>query len=254
MTKIAFITGASSGFGRACAEKFAKHGWGLVITGRRSERLVKLKRQLTDVPVHVAPFDVRDRGSVDRAVAELPERFRQVEVLVNNAGLALGFERAPECSLEDWQTMIDTNIKGLLYCTKALLPGMIERNTGHIVNIGSVAGSYCYPGGNVYGATKAFVKQFSLNLKTDLVGTDIRVTDIEPGIAETEFSIVRFKGDTGKAAEFYKNCRPLTGEDVAEAVYWAVSLPAHVNINRIEMMPVCQGVGPWAIHRDKPQE
>ncbi len=171
-------------------------------------------------------------------------------MLVNNAGLALGLEPAQRCDMEDWQRMIDTNIKGLLYCTRALLPGMVSRNRGHIVNVGSVAGSYPYPGGNVYGATKAFVQQFSLNLRADLLGTRVRVTNVEPGLAESEFSLVRYKGDDDKAARTYEGTEPLRPDDIADIVYWAATRPGHVNLNRIEVMPVCQAFSPFAIHRE----
>lgn len=246
----AFVTGASSGFGDAIARRFARDGWRLVIAGRRRERLDKLAGEL-EVPVHVIQLDVRDRARVHDAVATLPDPFATIDVLVNNAGLALGLEPAHEASLDDWETMIDTNTKGLAYCTRAVLPRMVAANSGHVVNIGSVAGTYPYPGGNVYGATKAFVEQFSLNLRADLVGHAIRVTNIEPGLAESEFSLVRYKGDREKADRVYAGTTPITPEDVAEAVAWVVSLPKHVNINRVEMMPVCQANGPFAIHREQ---
>ena len=251
MPKTAFITGATSGFGAACARRFAENGWRLILCGRRLDRLDTLRDQLAAmVPVHAFPLDVRDETAVNTAVAALSDGFGAVDLLINNAGLALGLEPAHRCDMQDWQTMIDTNIKGLLYCTRALLPGMVERNRGHIVNIGSVAGNYPYPGGNVYGGTKAFVKQFSRNLRADLLGTRVRVTNVEPGMAESEFSLVRFKGDDGKAAQVYQNVQPLQPEDVADTVFWAATRPEHVNINSVELMPVCQAFAPFAISRD----
>jgi len=251
MPKTAFITGATSGFGAACARRFAENGWRLILCGRRLDRLDTLRDQLAaTVPVHAFPLDVRDEAAVNTAVAALPDGFDTVDLLINNAGLALGLEPAHRCDMQDWQTMIDTNIKGLLYCTRALLPGMVERNRGHIVNIGSVAGNYPYPGGNVYGGTKAFVKQFSRNLRADLLGTRVRVTNVEPGMAESEFSLVRFKGDDGKAAQVYQNVQPLQPEDVADTVFWVTTRPEHVNINSVELMPVCQAFAPFAISRD----
>ena len=250
MSQIAFITGATSGFGAACARLFATHGWRLIVCGRRQDRLEALRAELAEtVPVHAVPLDVRDEAAVNAAVAALPADFAEADVLVNNAGLALGLEPAHQCAMDDWQRMVDTNIKGLLYCTRAILPGMVARDRGHIVNIGSVAGSYPYPGGNVYGATKAFVRQFSLNLRADLLGSRVRVTNIEPGLAETEFSLVRFKGESDKAAHFYVGTQPLRPEDIADIVYWATTRPAHVNINALEVMPVCQAFAPLAISR-----
>jgi 3-hydroxy acid dehydrogenase/malonic semialdehyde reductase len=250
MQKTICITGATSGFGRACAERFAAEGWRLIVTGRRTERLKELTEQWPDVPVHAVELDVRDLGAVEAMVRDLPEGFRDIDVLVNNAGLALGLQGAHEAVLRDWETMIDTNIKGLCYLTRCLLPNMVARNQGHIINIGSIAGTYPYPGGNVYGATKAFVKQFSRNLLTDLVRTRIRVTNIEPGLSESEFSIVRFHGDKNKADAVYQGTEPLTPADIAEIVHWVTSVPPHVNICTVEVMPVCQSCGPLAIHRE----
>ena len=252
MSQIAFITGATSGFGAACARLFAANGWSLVLCGRRRERLDALRAELAEAaPVHAAALDVRDEAAVNAAVAALPAEFAEIDLLVNNAGLALGLEPAHRCDMEDWQQMVDTNIKGLMYCTRAVLPGMVARDRGHIVNIGSVAGTYPYPGGNVYGATKAFVKQFSLNLRADLLGTRVRVTNVEPGLAESEFSLVRFKGDEGKANKTYEGTQPLRPEDIADIVYWVATRPAHVNLNSIEVMPVCQATGPFAINRQQ---
>ena len=252
MSQIAFITGATSGFGAACARLFAANGWSLVLCGRRRERLDALRAELAEAaPVHAVALDVRDEAAVNAAVAALPAEFAEIDLLVNNAGLALGLEPAHRCDMEDWQQMVDTNIKGLMYCTRAVLPGMVARDRGHIVNIGSVAGTYPSPGGNVYGATKAFVKQFSLNLRADLLGTRVRVTNVEPGLAESEFSLVRFKGDEGKANKTYEGTQPLRPEDIADIVFWAATRPAHVNLNSIEVMPVCQATGPFAINRQQ---
>jgi NADP-dependent 3-hydroxy acid dehydrogenase YdfG len=251
MSGIILITGATSGFGEACTQRFVKEGWRLVLVARRNERLKALQQRLGgETSVHIVTLDVRNREAVMNELSNLPEKFSDVDVLVNSAGLAQGLEAAYEADVSDWDTMVDTNIKGLMYCTRAVLPGMVARNRGHIVNIGSVAGDWPYPGGNVYGATKAFVKQFSLNLRADLFGTPIRITNIEPGLAETEFSVVRFKGDGEKAAKVYEGTQPLTAEDIAEMIYWVASLPAHININRLEVMPVCQTWAPFAINRD----
>ena len=249
--KTILITGATSGFGLACARRFASEGWQLIVLGRRAERLQALADEFPGTPIHRVALDIRDLEQLKTMVAELPDSCKNVDVLLNNAGLALGMAPAQEASLEDWDTMVDTNIKGLYHLTRNILPGMVERNQGHIINMGSVAGTYPYPGGNVYGASKAFVKQFSNNLLTDLVHTNIRVTNIEPGLAETEFSIVRMHGNKDKADEVYRGTSPITGEDIAEIVYWVTSVPAHVNINAVEVMPVCQSCGPFAIHRDE---
>ena len=251
MSKIALITGATSGFGKACAELFAHNGWNLVLCGRRQERLQELKKQLTNVAVHTAVCDVRDRAQVKKMIAELPESCKKIDLLLNNAGLALGLSPAHEADLDDWETMVDTNIKGLMYVTRAVLPGMVTRKQGHIINMGSVAGSWPYPGGNAYGATKAFVEQFSNNLRADIHGSSVRVSNIEPGLAESEFSVIRFQGDQKKADAVYKGTEPLTPKDIAETVYWIATQPPHVNINRVEIMPVCQSWAPFAIHREE---
>ncbi|THB63568.1 MAG: SDR family oxidoreductase [Desulfovibrio sp.] len=248
---VALITGATSGFGEACARLFAKNGWSLIISGRRSERLDALAKELDQTPVHAVTLDVRDKAAVDRAVAELPPAFAAIDLLVNNAGLSLGFERAHEGSAEDWETMVDTNVKGLLNVTHAVLPGMVERDHGHVVNLGSIAGNYPYLFGNVYGASKAFVGRFTQNLKADLLGTKVRVTNIEPGMAETEFGKVRFKWDAEKAAKAYENMTPLTAEDIAETIYWAASRPPHVTVTSIEIWPTQQSFGFFSIHRDE---
>jgi NADP-dependent 3-hydroxy acid dehydrogenase YdfG len=233
------------------AERFAAEGWQIVATGRRSERLEELKKELAPAKVHTLCFDVRDRQACLAAVESLPTEFASIDVLVNNAGLALGMEPAHKCDLDEWEAMVDTNIKGLLFITKAVLKNMVDRNKGHVVNLGSVAGTYPYPGGNTYGSTKAFVNQFSLNLRADLLGTKVRVTNIEPGLCETEFSVVRFRGDKEKADAVYKGIHPIRGEDIAETVFWATNLPPHVNINSIEMMPVNQSFSAFALHRDE---
>lgn len=246
---IVLVTGASSGFGEGIARKFANQGHRVIAAARRSERLQALAQELGNALLPVE-LDVTQKSSIDRALAELPADWQSVDVLVNNAGLALGLEPAHQAQLADWETMIATNCQGLVWMTRALLPRMVDRGSGLVVNIGSVAGSYPYPGGNVYGATKAFVEQFTLNLRADLVGTGVRATNIAPGMSGgTEFSKVRFKGDDAAAARVYQDTQPLTAEDVAETVWWVANLPAHVNINQIEMMPVCQGFSPFAVRR-----
>ncbi|MDE3015880.1 MAG: SDR family oxidoreductase [Pseudomonadota bacterium] len=265
--KTVFITGATAGFGRACAELFVKEGARVAACGRRKERLEELKQALSAHSHHPAasgshplpegegiftiPLDVRDQQAVEKAVASLPKEFSEVEILINNAGLALGTNAFDKAELADAQQMVETNILGVIYCTRAILPGMVARNRGHIVNLSSVAGAYPYPGGNVYGATKAFVTQFSLNLRADVLGKNIRITDIEPGMAETEFSLVRLHGDAAKADAVYQGVQPLTAEDIAQSILWAVTRPPHVNINRLELMPTQQAFGPFAVHREK---
>ena len=242
------VTGATAGFGAAITRRFIRDGHRVIASGRRGDRLQALHDELGEA-VLPFPLDVTDAGAVSALPGSLPPGW-QVDVLVNNAGLALGVAPAQQASLADWDTMVATNVSGLIRLTHALLPTMLERNTGHVVNISSTVASYPYPGGNVYGATKAFVTQFSLNLKADLVGTGVRVTDVEPGlVGGSEFSAVRFGGDTAKAAAVYAGTTPLSPEDVAEAVAWVVNLPPHVNINRVEMMPTCQGPGPMVIKR-----
>jgi len=243
------VTGASAGFGEAIARRFAADGARVIASARRLDRLTKMDKELGDNVLPVA-FDVADWDAVEKAITSLPEPFRAIDVLVNNAGLALGLNPAQSADMADWQTMIDTNINGLVYCTRAVLPGMVERGRGHVINLGSIAGRYPYPGGNVYGATKAFVKQFSLNLRADLLGTKVRVSNIEPGLCGgTEFSSVRFKGDEKRVTSVYEGTEPLLADDIAEAVHWVATLPPHVNINAIEMMPVCQAFAPLAVHR-----
>jgi 3-hydroxy acid dehydrogenase/malonic semialdehyde reductase len=245
---IVLVTGASSGFGKAITRRFAAAGSRVVATARRSDRLKDLAAELGPRVLPVT-LDVRDRAAVTAAVAGLPGEFAEVDLLVNNAGGALGLSPAQDADLDDWEQMIDTNCKGVAYCTRAILPGMVARRRGHVINLGSVAGTYPYPGGNAYGGTKAFVHQFSLDLRSDLHGTGIRVTCIEPGMADTEFSTVRFGGDKAKADAVYTGMQPLTAGDVAEAVYWAATLPPHVNINSIELMPVAQSFAPFQVAR-----
>ena len=233
------ITGATSGFGLASAKLFAKHGYSLIITGRRSERLESLASSL-DTPVHSATLDVRDLQGVAAMVDALPEEFRNIEVLVNNAGLALGAEPAWEASLEDWHTMIDTNITALVNVTHTLLPILRAQPKASIINLASVAASWPYPGSNVYGASKAFVAQFSRNLRCDLAGSGVRVTSLEPGMCETEFSLVRFKGDQAKSDHVYRGINPIRAEDIARIILWIAQQPAHININSLEVMPTAQ--------------
>jgi 3-hydroxy acid dehydrogenase/malonic semialdehyde reductase len=243
------ITGATAGFGAAIARRTVRDGHRVIAAARRTEKLTALHAELGDALLPF-PLDVTDAAALAALPGTLPEGWREVDVLVNNAGLALGLDPAQTANLADWETMVATNVSGVMRLTHALLPGMVTRGQGHVVNLGSTAGSYPYPGGHIYGASKAFVKQFTLNLKADLVGTGVRVTDLEPGlVGGTEFSQTRFKGDSARAASVYAGTHPLTPEDIAEAVAWVTGLPPHVNINRIEMMPVCQGPGPMVIKR-----
>ena len=247
--KTILITGATSGFGLACARICAAQGARVIIAGRREDRLAAIAKELGENAYAIA-LDVRDNEAVTYAVKSLPPDFSHVDILVNNAGLALGFSSFEQQPITNLDQMVDTNIKGLMYCTHALLPGMIARNTGHIVNIGSVAGSHPYPFGNAYGGTKAFVAQFSLNLRADLLGKNIRVTTIEPGMAETEFSLVRFSGDATKADAVYSGIEALTADDIADAVLWCITRPPHVNVNRMEVMPTQQAFAGFSVHRD----
>jgi 3-hydroxy acid dehydrogenase/malonic semialdehyde reductase len=248
--RIAFVTGASLGFGAAIARRYAGAGVRVIATARRRERLEELVGEFGEDLIFASVLDVRDRTAIEQLVSSLPAAFAEVDVLVNNAGLALGLEAAPEAHLDNWQRMIDTNCTGLVYVTRALLPGMVARRRGHVVNLGSVAGTYPYPGGNVYGASKAFVRQFSLGLRADLHGTGVRVTCIEPGlVGGTEFSEVRFAGDTERAAGVYAGAEPLTPEDIAAAVDWVTTRPAHVNVNVVELMPVAQSFAPLPVQR-----
>ncbi|WP_210448720.1 SDR family NAD(P)-dependent oxidoreductase [Vibrio crassostreae] len=250
MDKIAFITGATSGFGKAAAKRFAEDSWSLVLSGRRIERLLDLKEELT-VPVHVIQLDVRDADAVKQAIDSLPAEFSSITALVNNAGLALAPEGSPDVDLKDWHTMIDTNVTGLVNVTHALLPTLIKQGAGSsIINVGSIAGQWPYPGSHVYGASKAFVKQFSYNLRCDLQGTGVRVTDLSPGIAETEFTLVRTKGNQMASDNLYQGTTPLSAEDIAEQMFHIATLPEHININRVEVMPTRQAWSPFAIDRD----
>jgi 3-hydroxy acid dehydrogenase/malonic semialdehyde reductase len=246
---IVFVTGASSGFGAAAVRRFAAEGFRVAAAARRTERVKELAAEFGSRVLPIT-LDVRDAGAVAGAVRALPAEFAEVDVLVNNAGLALGLGPAQEADLDQWDQMIDTNCKGLTYVTRAILPGMVARGRGHVINLGSVAGTYPYPGGNTYAGTKAFVHQFSLALRSDLHGTGVRVTCVEPGMADTEFSLVRFTGDKDKADATYTGMRPLTGDDIAETIYWAATLPQHVNINTVELMPTQQSFASFQVDRD----
>lgn len=247
MTKTALITGATAGFGRAAARRFIDAGWQVIATGRRAERLAALRDELGEA-LHAACFDIRDEAAMRAALDALPERFRQIDLLVNNAGLAQGTKPAQAALLSDWKTMIDTNVTALVTLTHALLPALIARK-GAIINISSIAGSYPYPGGNAYGGSKAFVTQFSLGLRSDLHGTGVRVTSIEPGMAETEFTVVRTHGDQAASDTLYAGANPMTAEDIAETIFWVATLPPHLNINRLELMPTSQSFAGFQVHR-----
>jgi len=242
------ITGATGDFGKAFARRFVALGSKLVLIGRNLEKLQTLAEDL-EAQTYISAFDMTDKELMCDAIEGLPHDFAEVDLLINNAGLALGLEQAYKCDIGDWETMIDVNNKGLVRMTRLVLPGMVERKRGHIINIGSTAGTYPYPGGNVYCASKAFVKQFSLSLRADLQGTNIRVTNIEPGMIQTQFSTVRFKGDADKAKDVYANTNNMTAEDVAEAVVWSATLPSYFNVNRMEIMPTVQSFGPLPIER-----
>jgi serine 3-dehydrogenase len=249
--KIVFVTGASSGIGRSCARAFAALGAKILVCGRREKRIAELAEGLKrefGVPVLAITLDVRDQPAVERAVAGLPEKWRSVEVLVNNAGLSRGLDKIHEGLLSDWEEMIDTNVKGLLYVSRAVLPGMVEREAGHVINIGSIAGTEVYPGGNVYCATKFAVRALSKGLRLDLCGTPIRVSEIAPGMVETEFSRVRFHGDAERADKVYRGLNPLTPDDIADAAVWCATRPAHVNVSEMIVMPTAQASATMA-HR-----
>ncbi len=245
--KLVVITGASSGFGMASAKKFAEQGWLVIATARRESRLEELQKELGEENCYIKKLDVTNDDSISDLVEFISGMQAEIDLLLNNAGLALGLSPAHQADLNDWQTMIETNVIGLAKMTRAILPKMVAQQSGHIINIGSIAGTYPYPGANVYGATKAFVEQFSLNLRADLAGTGVRVTNIEPGLAQTEFSEVRFHGDKEKAASIYEQVEPLVAEDIAESIYWCASQPKHVNINRLEIMPTCQSFAPLTV-------
>ena len=246
---VVFITGATSGFGAAAARRYVAAGGKVIATGRRGDRLKELQAELGAANCHIIELDVQDRHAIDAAIAALPAEFAGINIVLANAGLALGLQPAAETDITDWETMISTNITGLVYTVRALLPGMIARGGGHIVTLGSVAGDYPYPGGSVYGATKAFVKQFALNIRSDVQGKNIRVTNIEPGLTETEFSLVRFKGDEGKAGKPYENTKAMNAEDIAETIVWSTLLPHHVNVNRLQVMATTQAFGNFDIYR-----
>lgn len=248
---VVFITGATSGFGAAAARRYVAAGGKVIATGRREDRLIELRDELGHDNCHIIPLDVRDRAAMEAAIAAIPAPFDAINIVLANAGLALGLQPAAEADLDDWQTMIDTNISGMVYTVRLLLPGLIARGGGHVVTLGSVAGEFAYPGGSVYAATKAFVKHFALAIRSDLQGKNVRVTDIEPGLTETEFSLVRFKGDEGKAGNVYSGAKAMNADDIAESIFWATSLPEHVNINKIQLMATTQAIGPFDIYRSK---
>jgi len=249
MTKTAWITGATSGFGRAAAKRFVAGGWRVIASGRRADRLERLRDELGSEHVHATAFDIRDASAMDAAVAALPDGFRDIDLLVNSAGLALGTAPAQSASLDDWRTMIDTNVTALVTLTRALLPTLVA-SRGAVINVSSTAALYPYLGGNVYGASKAFVSQFSLNLRADLHGTGVRVTTLEPGMAETEFTLVRTHGDQAASDKLYAGANPMTAQDIADTLWWIATLPPHLNVNRLEMMPVSQSFAGFVIHRD----
>ncbi len=246
-TRTAIITGATSGIGEAAVRAFAGAGWQVIATGRRADRLEALRAAIGE-QVHTAAFDIRDEAARDAALAALPAGFRAIDLLVNNAGLALGTAPAQEADLDQWRTMIDTNIVSLVSLTRALLPALVARR-GAIINLSSVAATYPYAGGNVYGGTKAFVQQFSLGLRSDLAGTGVRVTSIEPGMVETEFTLVRTGGDRSASDRLYGGAEPMTGDDIAATLLWVAQLPPHLNINRLELMPVSQSFAGFQVAR-----
>lgn len=250
MSEVILVTGASAGFGEAIARLFVSKGYRVIGAARRQDKLRDLAHELGE-RFYPLQMDVSDKDSVDKALALLPKDWSKISLLVNNAGLALGLDKAYEADFKDWETMIMTNVMGLSYLTRKLLPQMVAAKEGYIINIGSTAGSYPYPGGNVYGATKAFVKQFSLNLRADLAGSHVRVSTIEPGLCGgTEFSKVRFKGDADRAKQVYEGVSSLQPEDIANAVLWLFQQPKHVNVNCLELMPVSQSFGPWHLAED----
>lgn len=243
------VTGASAGIGEATARKFYELGHTVLMVARRADRLSELSRTLGE-RAYPFPLDITDGPAVERFLQELPTELREIDVLVNNAGAAFGMAPAWEGSIDDWERMVDLNITSLLRLTKAVLPGMVQRDRGHIINLGSIAGTYPYPGGHVYGATKAFLQQFSMNLRCDLLGKRVRVTNIEPGLVETEFSLVRFGGDEKRAAAVYSDVESMLPEDIAETVAWCASMPARVNVNRVELMATMQTPGGLSFHRE----
>jgi NADP-dependent 3-hydroxy acid dehydrogenase YdfG len=250
MTKTVLITGASSGFGKACAQRFAQSGYRLILLARRADRLEELAAQLAaQCEVCVLAVDITDTPALEHSLNSLNKPFTNVDILINNAGLALGLSAADEAELSDWQTMIATNVTALVTMTRLILPSMVAQNSGHIINIGSTAGHWPYPGGNVYGASKAFVQMFSRELRADLLGKKIKVSNIDPGMAETEFSLVRFNQAQEKADKVYEGTTPLSAEDIADIIHWVCNTPAHVNINTLEVTPLCQAWGPLKVDR-----
>jgi len=252
MSKITvLITGASMGIGKATAMTLAKKNYQLILLARREDKLLQLQAELKETNAHIIVCDINNHKQLSKELSNLPKEFNEIDVLINNAGLALGIKSADQAEWSDWQTMIETNCVSLAFLTRQILPGMVERNSGHVINIGSVAGSYAYKGGNVYGATKAFVEQFSINLRTDLLGSKVRVCNLAPGmLGETEFSLVRFHGDKSAAKEVYQGCQPLMPNDIAQSIRWILEQPEHVNINSMEIMPTCQAPGGLAIAKD----
>ncbi|MBD2042296.1 SDR family oxidoreductase [Microcoleus sp. FACHB-672] len=249
--KIVFITGASSGIGSACARMFAQAGAKLILSARRQDRLEQLATELSEkfgTQSHLLQLDVRDRVQVESTLSSLPTSWEAIDILINNAGLSRGLSKLHEGSIQDWEEMLDTNVKGLLYVTRTVVPGMVRRGRGHVVNIGSIAGRQAYPGGNVYCASKAAVRAISEGLKQDLLGTPVRVTEIEPGLVETEFSIVRFHGDSDRANKVYQDLTPLTAEDIADVVFFCATRPAHVNISELLIVPTDQATA-TLVHR-----
>lgn len=244
--KIVFITGASSGIGEGCARKFAGNGYKVIINGRNIEKLTAVRNALEieyNAEVYMLPFDVRDRQAAVSAIESLPEDWKNIDILINNAGLVIGLDKEHEGNLDEWDIMIDTNIRALIAMTRIIVPGMVERGRGHVINIGSIAGDYAYPGGSVYCACKAAVKALSDGLRIDLVDTPVRVTNIKPGLVETNFSVIRFRGDKDKADNVYKGIKPLNGDDVAEVVYFAASVPEHIQVAEVLVMPTNQATG-----------
>lgn len=244
--KIVFITGASSGIGEGCARKFAMNGYRLILNGRNMAKLECVKKELQkkyDSDVFLLPFDVRDRQSARAALDSLPAEWKEIDILINNAGLVIGVDKEHEGDLDEWDIVIDTNVKALLAITRMVVPGMVERGRGHVINMGSIAGDYAYPGGSVYCASKAAVKALSDGLRIDLVDTPVRVTNVKPGLVETNFSVVRFRGDKESADNVYKGIRPLTGDDIAEVVFFAATVPHHIQIAEVLVMPTHQATG-----------
>ena len=250
--KIALVTGASAGIGYACAKVFAPEGARLILAARRADRLKRLAESLNKkhgIESHVIRMDVRDQAEVEARIAGLPAKWQKIDILINNAGLSRGLSKVHEAELLDWEEMIDTNIKGLLYVSRAVIPGMVKRKKGHIVNIGSIAGHEVYPGGNVYCATKHAVDALTRGMQIDLVDTPIRVSTVDPGMVETEFSMVRFRGDNQRAKAVYKGLKPLTGDDIAEAILFCVTRPPHVNIHQVSIMPTAQATATIACRK-----